>query len=629
MVAGQNRTVPENLKKQLAVAVRSIQWSYGIFWSVSATQPGVLEWGDGYYNGDIKTRKTIQTAEIKADQLGLQRSEQLRELFESLSAGESSAGSQAPRRASAAALSPEDLTDTEWYYLVCMSFVFSINEGMPGRTLANAEPIWLCNAHNADSKVFTRSLLAKSASVQTVVCFPFLGGVVEIGTTEHIKEDLNLIQCVKTSFLEAPPYTTIPSRQDYHHVLDPQYVPLFGSEAFGVKSPSITANGLELDPQHELEDHDSFMAEGINGGSSQVQSWQLVDEELSNCVHQSLNSSHCISQTFVEPGSVTCGPRKGIVQETGQLFGQIRGQNHVNMASFDAKNDDVHYQSVLSMIFKTTDQLILGPQFQNCDKRSSFTRWKRGAFVRFIGPNTGSNVNQKMLKKILFEVPRMNKNDSVETPEDSGNRVGDEPANHALSEKKRREKLNERFMILKSIIPSVNKTDKVSILDETIEYLQDLERRVQELESCRESTDTEARTAKRKKPNQEAGERTSANCTDTDDHGGNETRGLVNKRKASDVEETEPDTGSAGLTDNLRIYSFGNEVVIELRCAWREGVLLEIMDVISDLNLDSHSVQSSTGDGFLCLTVKCKHKGSKIATPGMIKEALQRVAWIC
>lgn len=32
--------VPENLRKQLSVAVRSIQWSYAIFWSLSTTQQG-------------------------------------------------------------------------------------------------------------------------------------------------------------------------------------------------------------------------------------------------------------------------------------------------------------------------------------------------------------------------------------------------------------------------------------------------------------------------------------------------------------------------------------------------------------------------------------------------------------
>lgn len=85
----------------------------------------VLEWGDGYYNGDIKTRKTVQATEMNPDQLGLQRSDQLRELYESLLQGETTPQSKRPT----AALSPEDLTDAEWYFLVCMSFVFNVGQG--------------------------------------------------------------------------------------------------------------------------------------------------------------------------------------------------------------------------------------------------------------------------------------------------------------------------------------------------------------------------------------------------------------------------------------------------------------------------------------------------------------------
>ncbi|ONK67011.1 uncharacterized protein A4U43_C06F14580 [Asparagus officinalis] len=71
--------------------------------------------------------------EFKADQLGLQRIEQLRDLYESLSAAENN---QQTKRLSAS-LSPEDLTSTEWYYVVCMSFTFNPGQGLPGRALAN------------------------------------------------------------------------------------------------------------------------------------------------------------------------------------------------------------------------------------------------------------------------------------------------------------------------------------------------------------------------------------------------------------------------------------------------------------------------------------------------------------
>lgn len=159
--------VLENLRKQLALAVRSIQWSYAIFWSISAKQPGALEWGCGYYNGDIKTRKTVQAVDVNADQMGLQRSDQLRELYESLSLGETSPQPKRPT----AALSPEDLTDAEWYFLVCMSFVFNIGQGLPGQTLTRNETVWLRNAHRADTKVFSRSLLAKaSESFNVLLC---------------------------------------------------------------------------------------------------------------------------------------------------------------------------------------------------------------------------------------------------------------------------------------------------------------------------------------------------------------------------------------------------------------------------------------------------------------------------
>ncbi|PIA34412.1 hypothetical protein AQUCO_03800194v1 [Aquilegia coerulea] len=167
------------LGKMLAASVRSFQWSYAIFWSPSTKQEGVLEWSDGYFN---------------VDKVDLKKSEKLREMYERLSLGETK---EQAKIASTTSLSPEDLSDVEWYYVVCMSFAFAPGEGLPGRAFLNGEHIWLCNAQHADSKIFNRSLLAK-----TVVCFPVSGGVVELGVTHMVIEDIGLVQQMKAFFLD-------------------------------------------------------------------------------------------------------------------------------------------------------------------------------------------------------------------------------------------------------------------------------------------------------------------------------------------------------------------------------------------------------------------------------------------
>ncbi|KAK9265379.1 hypothetical protein L1049_003529 [Liquidambar formosana] len=631
--------VPENLRKQLAVAVRSIQWSYAIFWSVSTRQPGVLQWGDGYYNGDIKTRKTVQSVELNADQMGLQRSEQLRELYESLAAGESNPQAKRP----SAALSPEDLTDTEWYYLVCMSFVFNIGQGLPGRTLANGQPIWLCNAQIADSKVFSRSLLAKSASIQTVICFPFLGGVVELGVTELVLEDPSLIQHIKTSFLEIP-YSIVSKKSCSsvgnkindrdgtcaeldNAILETKLNLVVECEELNMISPNTSSNGFV--PNQPAED--SYMVEGIYAGASQVQSWQFRDDEFSNCVHNSMNSSDCISQTFVDAEKVVSAPNgeKG----NNHCVLDLRQCNHTKMNSLNLQNDDLHYQSVLSALLKSSDQLILGRHFRNCNKESSFVSWKKGGLVGTIKPRSGTS--QNLLKKVLFEVAQMH-GDCLLVPQEDKDRnngiwrpeVDGINWNQGLSERRQRGNLSERFLVLGSLVPSKSKVDKVSILDDTIEYLKELQKRVEELESCRESTELEATT--RRKPGDTV-ERTSDNYGDN--NFGHRKKPLINKRKACEIDETESEI-NCGLVkdssgDNVTVSMIEEDVVIEMRCPWRECLLLEIMDAVSNLHLDSHSVQSSTNDGILFVTIKSKFKGSMAASAGIIRRALQRVVHKC
>ncbi|XP_055821548.1 transcription factor EGL1 isoform X2 [Solanum dulcamara] len=597
--------VPDNLRKQLALAVRGIQWSYAIFWSNSVTQPGVLKWIEGYYNGDIKTRKTVQAGEVNEDQLGLQRTEQLKELYSSLLTGESEEDIQPQAKRPSASLSPEDLTDTEWYFLVCMSFVFNVGQGLPGKTLATNETIWLCNAHQAESRVFSRSLLAKSASIQVI-------------------EDPNLIQQIKNSFLDVdqsviskrPNYVSNDAKNDMNVVNQKPDHNALESDAYPVEinnsSPHDSSNGFVANQEVE----DSLMVVDGIGETSQAQSWKFMDDNMSNGANNSLNSSDCISQNNANCEKLS--PLSSGEKETKPCTLDRQENDQKKPHLLDHQRDDAQYQAVLSILLKSSDQLTLGPHFRNIKKKSSFVGWKTDIQMPRLG------TAQRLLKKVLLEVPRMHggvihkfsrengKKNSLWRPE-----VDDIDRTRVISERRRREKINERFMHLASMLPACSKVDKISLLDETIEYMKKLERRVQELEakSARRSNDT--------------AEQTSDNCGTSKF---NDIKGsLPNKRKACDMDEMEPESCNGLLkrssADSIVINMIDKEVSIKMSCLWSESLLLKIMEALRDLQMDCHTVQSSNIDGILSIAIESKSTGLKTLAVGTIREALQRVIW--
>lgn len=606
----------ENLRKQLALAVRYYQWSYAIFWSISITQPRVLEWGSGYYNGDIKTRKTTQSEELNADLTNSQRSDQLRDLYESLAAGDSNSQVRRP----SAALSPEDLTDAEWYYLVCMSFVFNIGQGLPGKTYELGQPIWLSNAHVAENKSFSRSLLAKSADIQTVACFPFFGGVVELGVTELVPENMNLIEKIKALFLDILPQPIVPDISLRNGILINDDMDFAGIELNHEYADAI------LDPIEEFEELDSLSLDNsmnkispdqvddsfmITRGTSQVQSWHYLDEDFSNCMHNSFNSSDCISQTFAKAKKPTLK-----MENISDCYTPCPIECG-RLQSLDARSDDLHYQSVISTLLKTSDQLGLGPRIGCCKKGLSFGKWNRVEQKGSSRPRDAA-MSQVMLKKALFEVGKMHQRYAV--PKNDPDETDSDPV------PREQDMLYEKFVALKSLVPAIDKVDNVMLLDATISYLKELEQKVQTLESSKESTDLHG-TSMPKEP-QDTVQQTSDSSYKTNTSS-NKNYPSGNKRKASHMDLSDAlaisKTIKDSSTENIYISVVDNNVMIEMRCGWRECLLLKVMDVMSSLSLDSHSVQSSTVNGMLQLTIKSKFKGSRAPSVGVIRQKLHRM----
>jgi transcription factor MYC2 len=55
--------------------------------------------------------------------------------------------------------------------------------------------------------------------------------------------------------------------------------------------------------------------------------------------------------------------------------------------------------------------------------------------------------------------------------------------NHVEAERQRREKLNHRFYMLRSVVPNVSRMDKASLLTDAVEYIKELRARVDALET--------------------------------------------------------------------------------------------------------------------------------------------------
>lgn len=126
--------------------------------------------------------------------------------------------------------------------------------------------------------------------------------------------------------------------------------------------------------------------------------------------------------------------------------------------------------------------------------------------------------------------------------------------------------------------------DKASILAETIAYLKELERRVQELESGKKVS----RPPKRKP------------CSERIIGGGD--AGAVKEHHHWVLSESQEGTPS-----NVRVIVMDkDELHLEVHCRWKELMMTRLFDAIKSLRLDVLSVQASAPDGLLGLKIRAK-----------------------
>ncbi|KAG8044072.1 hypothetical protein GUJ93_ZPchr0450g33690 [Zizania palustris] len=177
-------------------------------------------------------------------------------------------------------------------------------------------------------------------------------------------------------------------------------------------------------------------------------------------------------------------------------------------------------------------------------------------------------------------------------------------------------------------------TNKASILAETIDYIKELKKRVEELES---SSDEPSR---RRRPTETSWGRRRHELAGT----GNVSGGAKRIKPSSDqgggacsdgdVERERrrwrcvlpPLSQNYGGPSNVTVTIADKEVLLEVQCQWKELLMTRVFDAIKSLSLDVISVQASSPDGLLELKIRANKfaASSGIVAPGMISEALRK-----
>ncbi|KAL1369121.1 hypothetical protein AAHE18_02G172800 [Arachis hypogaea] len=646
------------LQSMLQAAVQSVQWTYSLFWQLCPQQM-ILVWGDGYYNGAIKTRKTVQPMEVSAEEASLQRSQQLRELYDSLSAGETNP----PTRRPCAALSPEDLTESEWFYLMCVSFSFPPAVGLPGKAYARRQHVWLTGANEVDSKTFTRAILAKSARIQTVVCIPLLDGVVEFGTIDKVQEDIKFIQHVKSFFIE------------HHHASVPPPPPKPALSEHSTSNPASSSDCLIYTvtdppfPPPNLTNEDNMEEDQDNEEEEEEEEDEDDEEEepILNSEDEKRRNNNTVSGGITEPTVTEADNQSGQVDsyrvDPTQRWDPIQSpldQLQVQLPVFSpiedqilTQEDDHYSQTVSSILQNQSTRWADSPSiacYVTCSNQSAFAKWTSLVADEHLHATTADGSSQWLLKYILFTVPYLHSNKNNEENNSSPNNTNptssagpsdrlrgggkgsgtpqDElSANHVLAERRRREKLNERFIILRSLVPFVTKMDKASILGDTIEYVKQLRRKIQDLEAHIRQMEAEQQRSR------------TPSTTIEVHHGGSSNKEQQQhtvvvgheKRKVRIVEGTKTATkvvAAAATEASVQVSIIESDALLELECSHREGLLLDVMLVLREMKIEVIGVQSSLNNGVFVAELRAKVKdnncGKKVSIVE-VKRALNQV----
>ncbi|KAG5087554.1 hypothetical protein AAZX31_01G018100 [Glycine max] len=593
-------------------------WTYAIFWQSSYDYSGstLLGWGDGYYKGDDDKAKAKAKAKVKVTSAAEQdhRKKVLREL-NSLISGSSSSSAASDDV-------DEEVTDTEWFFLVSMTQSFVNGGGLPGQAFFNSAPVWVTGGDRLSASACERARQGHVFGLQTLVCIPSANGVVELGSTELIFQNPDLMNKVKVLFNFSNNNfdmgSSWPASSADQGENDPSSLWLSDPEVRDsintvAATPSVSVpaqtQGISISKTMQLES--SIQTPGSSTLTETPSSIHAIPQNQS-VFSRELNFSEYgfDPKTGNNQNHHSLKPESGEILSFGESkrtsYGGVNGNSNSNshffsgQSPFVAAADENTNKNNINNNGKTKSPNSRG---SNDDGMLSFTS---GVILPASNLKSGgggdsdhSDLEASVVKDPVVEPEKR--------PRKRGRKPAngrEEPLNHVEAERQRREKLNQRFYALRAVVPNVSKMDKASLLGDAISYITELKSKLQTLESDKDGMQKQLEGVKKEL------EKTTENVSSN--HAGNSSscnnNNKLSNQKLIDVLE-------------MDVKILGWDAMIRIHCSKKNHPGARLLTALMELDLDVHHANVNLVNDMTMLQATVK-MGSRFYTQEQLRAAL-------
>lgn len=587
-------------------------WTYAIFWQSSvdvATGTAALGWGDGYYKGnEEEKRKGKSSAASAADQE--HRKRVLRELNSLITGG----GGGSPDESV-----DEEVTDTEWFFLVSMTQSFVNGGGLPGQALYSNLPQWIDGADKLAANQCERARQAAQFGMQTMVVVPVGSGVLELGSTDLIFQSHGIMSKIRqlfsfngggsgggfdgssSSWIQQPQSVTTTVAVGDNGETDPATLWITDPALIEIKdsvspaSATVTSaatvnGGGEISVSKPTVQFDNHLHNHLTSSSSFTgnpglihhhhqfnQQQQLKPNQTQPFFTKELNfgefalNNAAAPQLFKpEAGEIlNFGESKRNSVSSAPPSANIFSNHHHKMSEGDKRNNNSNKRSNgATSRGSNNDEGMLS--FSSAPAHPSSTGQAKPSTIL----NGGADSDHSDLDASIREVEssRVVEPEPEKRPRKRGRKPAngrEEPLNHVEAERQRREKLNQRFYALRAVVPNVSKMDKASLLGDAISYINELRSKIQSIQSL-ELDNEELRS---------------------------QVEALKKERDSGAARPVQPPDNDLKVLNggNARCYSveievklMGTEAMIRVQSIKRNHPASRLMGALKDLDLEVH-----------------------------------------